>query len=208
MEVKNPKLDESLAELKKNIGKVVIQMNDDMLTVQQAYKKRKSTKKELGEKEKIVENRIVESRAVLESAALKLSENPEYVKYKGVDKLSKLINTTIETAKILIETTEGHEKVSEEELKKIKENAQKSLEEAIEEERKTVRTFDDLSKTLSTLTMDKETSDTVESELAGISQYKQERYRKVEKTLKKYMKEQIKQEIAAQLLSISPKYEA
>ena len=47
-----------------------------------------------------------------------------------------------------------------------------------------------LSGALSALAIDPDVAKSIEAELAGISQYKQDRYKKVEKALKKHMQDQ------------------
>ena len=54
----------------------------------------------------------------------------------------------------------------------------------MQKDEEAAKTFDHLSKTLSCLYADPDTLDNAEAELAYLSSYKQDRYRKIEKMLK------------------------
>ena len=183
----------SANQLKKSIGKTVITLNSDILELHQIYKKfRSSTPKDLSEKEIALETKVKKSYNGLKEAVVKLESRPEYINSEGLDKLLKLMTTTIESAETLFGSNNGFENVSEDKIKQTQELAKKSVNELVEEERAVVKTFEDLSKTLSSLHADPEISDTAESELAYLSRHKQERYRKIEKMLKNHMEEQTK----------------
>ena len=183
-------LDASANELKKNIGKVVISMNEDMLALQQVYKKAKGMK-ELDGKDAELESRVKKSQKSLEKTLNELDAQPAYVQSEGLEKSLKLMKTTLDTSKILFDP-KGYEKLSEEELKKTKENAKISLTEVMKKEKQVKKAFDELSKTLSTLVVDEDTVANLEVELSLLSTPKRERYKKVEKILKKHMQDQTK----------------
>ena len=103
----------SLAELKKYVGKLVVQMNGDMLLLQRAYKRKSSSGRKLEGKEAEIELRVREHQSSLETVLQTLENDPEHGKVKGVDKMMKMILTTIETTKIMMESSEGFKEISE-----------------------------------------------------------------------------------------------
>ena len=84
-------LDVSSKELKKNIGKVVIQMNDDMMVLQRVYKKvRTSEEKKLSSKDAEIESRVIKSRDKLKETITVLEKQPSQVAAEGLEKFLKL----------------------------------------------------------------------------------------------------------------------
>ena len=159
-------LDISSKELKKNIGKVVIQMNNDMMVLQKVYKKvRSSEEKKLSTKDADIESRVIKSRDKLKETITALENQPSQVAAEGLEKFLKLMKTTMETAEILIDSKEGYKSLSEDEMLKTKETAQSTLTEVMRKEQKVVKEFDDLSKTLSTLVVEEDAIIVLDAEL-------------------------------------------
>ena len=183
-------LSESANELKKNIGKAVIQINSDILTLIEVYKKGKlSGTVLLSDKDAAVEDRVKTTSARLEETIKTLQSQPDYVKSEGLDKLIKLMSTTTETAHTLFDANSGFEFVSKDKVIETQELAESAVSEMKQKDQMIANTFNDLSKTLSTISISPEKACTVESELRYLSSYKQERYRKLEKMLKKHMQD-------------------
>ena len=184
---------DSAIELKKSIGKAVMQINSDMLALQQVYRKVKpSADKELNKKDCALETKVKNLYNGLKETVAKLNSKPDYVKSEGFDKMIKLMTTTLETADMLFDSNDGYEQVSEDILKETQELAKSSMSDLKKEEEKVKRTFDDLSKTLSTLVVDPDAAFSAESELSYLPPYKQDRYRRIEKALKKHMDDHLK----------------
>ena len=93
----------SACELKKNIGKVVIQLNEDIVSLQRIKRKRNASgNKTLEEKHTHLETKIKDTRDGLKTTLEQLEAQPSYVTAEKLDKLVKLMKNSIETVEILI----------------------------------------------------------------------------------------------------------
>ena len=172
-------LNATIVELKKNIGKTVIQLNEDILVLQRIYKKRKLSKdKPLEKKELEVESRVKTAKENLEATIESLEKQPAYVTSEKLEKFVRMMTNTVETANILFTQENGYDVIKEEIVKDTQEEVKSALEEVKNEENKIVKTFDDLSQTLAVLSVGEEMASSVKAEFDALDLHKQERFRK------------------------------
>ena len=184
-------LNATIVELKKNIGKTVIQLNEDILVLQRIYKKRKLSKdKPLEKKELEVESRVKTAKENLEATIESLEKQPAYVTSEKLEKFVRMMTNTVETANILFTQENGYDVIKEETVKDTQEQVKSALEEVKNEKNKIVKTFDDLSQTLAVLSVGEEMASSVKAEFDALDLHKQERFRKIEKMVKKHMTDQ------------------
>ena len=134
-------LDKSIIDIRKNVGKVVIEINEDMIMLQRAYKLVKPQGKKLEGKDAVIENKVIESSENLKSTLQNIKDRADFACSEELRKVVKLISTTLETAQILL-GSKGYENVSENDLKNAKEDARLVLDEGIKEVEKSEEQLD------------------------------------------------------------------
>ena len=118
-------------DLKKQIGGLVFQANDDILALQMGYRRVKEGG-ELSKKEIEVEKSLFEKKKGLEEAIANLETRPDYIKEEKLDKFMKMMKTTVETAqKLLAGKGEVLESIDEKVAKDVQEKAKCSVEEIL-----------------------------------------------------------------------------
>ena len=187
----------SVKDLKKTIGKLVINANADILCLQKGYSKLKDGGT-LSKSEEEIEKSLVLKKEALVEAIKSLEARAEYVKEECLDKFLKMMKTTSETAATLLSRKSEATDVTEEEVKKVQHQAKASIEEIEVIEEEIASEIKGLATTLSKLSggpenIAEESSEEteLEGEFGRLDPYLQERYKKIEKEITRKMIEQI-----------------
>ena len=115
----------SFTELKKNIGALIIQTNNNILELQEGLKRIQSGGA-FNKLEKEKEAALLSQKTSLEEAAAILSKNEQSKSDVQMEKYIKLIETTITTAEIIF-NNDGSLQVNEDRVKDIQRKAEEIL---------------------------------------------------------------------------------
>ena len=183
-------------QIKKNVGKIILQLNNDILELQN---ERITDTAAVGLKQN-----IVSCQQVLVKSLLSLKEKPGFIENNQLGKLASLIETNIETIQAVLKEGDIIE-VRKEDIEKSKEEASRTIREGDTAEvildneiplliAKMVESYDDKKTAVQDNTVNKareteeEDIDTaIEAELDGFNKYKSDRVKKMRKEIKEKM---------------------
>ena len=195
----------SVKELKRRIGNLVVAANADIIELNTGYRRVKDGG-ELFKKEQDAEKSLIEKKAGLDEALRNLETNPDYVTTENLQKFVRMMKTTVETTeKLLAGKDASSEAIDEGVVKKVQLEAKDSVDEIEVRDEQFGRDIQELSSTLSKLTgssnkpaVDRreesnkgDEDEQLKRELNTLDSYMQERYKKIEKEIKRKMLEQI-----------------
>ena len=200
MAINNPNEDSS--HLKKVVGKIVLQINSDLLDLTKEYKNVKE-ETPLSAKGVQLEKEVENKKDDLVKILNNLNEDPKYSRDKNLNKTLKMIKMNIDTASNVLESNGPLE--NNEKLENIQEHIEESRKEAmdiikeVEDEEK--KAEDDIKALLTTKSMgkvedgkqneeaeEKEQKDKIENELASLDEHQAQRVSKMKKEIEAKMK--------------------
>ena len=123
------------SQLKKTIGKLILNINSDILELQKEYKKNvepDSVKK----KESELEEAVIDRKRVLQDIVDDLGGKPEYVKKEDLVKTVKMMKTSIDTASKVLEYNTKKEEVIASEIELVSNEASEAVEQIMQSEKK------------------------------------------------------------------------
>ena len=183
-------------QIKKNVGKIILQLNNDILELQN---ERIADTAAIGLKQN-----IESCQQVLVKSLLSLKEKPGFITNYQLGKLASLIETNIETIQTVLRDG-GVKEVNKKDIEKSKEEASRTIREGVTAEvileneiplliAKMVKSYDDKKTAFQEIALNKareteeEDIDTaIEAELDGIDKYKSDRVKKMRKEIKEKM---------------------
>ena len=179
------------SQLKKTIGKLILNINSDILELQKEYKKNvepESVKK----KESELEEAVIDRKRVLQDIVDDLGGKPEYVKKEDLVKTVQMMKTSIDTASKVLEYNTKKEEVIASEIELVSNEASDAVEQIMQSEKKEE---EDIKSFLGTdENVEKESdeindaNDKVETEMRRINPYYAERVHKMVKEIEEKMK--------------------
>ena len=188
-------LSEGTRSLKKRIGKLVFQTNSDILDLQNGYRRVNASVGALTKREIELEKSLRKKKEALHDAVKSLEARTGYIKEEKMEKFVLMMKTTVDTAdKLLAGKSEANDVIDQNKVEEIQKEAKTSVEEIEVNEKETLREIQGLSTTLSNLVqqdvnvdIEEEASvgDEIEQELSLLDNYLRERYRKIEKEIKR-----------------------
>ena len=123
------------SQLKKTIGKLILNINSDILELQKEYKKNvepDSVKK----KESELEEAVIDRKRVLQDIVDDLGGKPEYVKKEDLVKTVQMMKTSIDTASKVLEYNTKKEEVIASEIELVSNEASEAVEQIMQSEKK------------------------------------------------------------------------
>ena len=123
------------SQLKKTIGKLILNINSDILELQKEYKKNvepESVKK----KESELEEAVIDRKRVLQDIVDDLGGKPEYVKKEDLVKTVQMMKTSIDTASKVLEYNTKKEEVIASEIELVSNEASEAVEQIMQSEKK------------------------------------------------------------------------
>ena len=179
------------SQLKKTIGKLILNINSDILELQKEYKKNvepDSVKK----KETELEEAVIDRKRVLQDIVDDLGGKPEYVKKEDLVKTVQMMKTSIDTASKVLEYNTKKEEVIASEIELVSNEASEAVEQIMQSEKKEE---EDIKLFLGTdENVEKESdeindaNDKVETEMRRINPYYADRVHKMVKEIEEKMK--------------------
>ena len=179
------------SQLKKTIGKLILNINSDILELQKEYKKNvepDSVKK----KESELEEAVIDRKRVLQDIVDDLGGKPEYVKKEDLVKTVQMMKTSIDTASKVLEYNTKKEEVIASEIELVSNEASEAVEQIMQSEKKEE---EDIKLFLGTdENVEKESdeindaNDKVETEMRRINPYYADRVHKMVKEIEEKMK--------------------
>ena len=179
------------SQLKKTIGKLILNINSDILELQKEYKKNvepDSVKK----KESELEEAVIDRKRVLQDIVDDLGGKPEYVKKEDLVKTVQMMKTSIDTASKVLEYNTKKEEVIASEIELVSNEASQAVEQIMQSEKKDE---EDIKLFLGTdENVEKESdeindaNDKVETEMRRINPYYADRVHKMVKEIEEKMK--------------------
>ena len=187
----------SPGDLKKSIGKLVLSANSDILELQKSNKKSNDGDGNVPKSVSEREEKLAEKKAGLEDGIKSLSQRPDYIKKEKFERYIKMMETTVESAKIVL-AKEADKNVTEEKLDEVNKEAKACIEEVELSEEEIKKAVQSLSETFSSLSgpavdvENDESEDDLDREVGNLDKYLRERFFKLKKEISQKMMEQIK----------------
>ena len=176
-------------ELKKNIGRVIVKINSEVLDLIVEYRKIKHNG-EFSDAGKNLEESVKKKKINLENTLAKLELRAEFIKQEKMEKFIKMVKTNIETAGRVLDIKDCENETLVEDVQNSSKEIKEILEEINQAEEDLVNEIDRLSANLSTMVDNEDITDeeSIERELKHIGKYQADRYRKMIKDIEKKMK--------------------
>ena len=173
---------------KKRVGRVILTLNSDVLTLQKQYKKLKEGTN-LTQADQKLEESALACLKQLKSELLQLDKEADYVKHNKLENYHKMIKTTIETAQSVLE-----DKNTAADARKTAENLKKEIEDCLN--------LLDSEKSLQNLKLSvhqsaneekvvMEWDSDIKKEFEGLDKHVKAKYLRIENDIKKKMEDQI-----------------
>ena len=118
----------SPGDLKKSIGKLVLSANSDILELQKSYKKSNDGDGKVPKSVSEREEKLGEKKAGLEDGIKSLSQRPDYIKKEKFERYIRMMETTVESAKIVL-AKEADKNVNEDKLDEMNKEAKACIKE-------------------------------------------------------------------------------
>ena len=180
---------------KKNIGALVLALNADILDLQQEVKRLGDTTS-WSSKAESLEKSVKEKKEALETTSEGLKSNNEYAEKEGFERTLKMMKTSIETAKKVLQFKVKREEVEAAFIEKMNNEASEVMKDVDDEERKAEEEAQNLVKVLGKLTKigtktdsskpncnEEVKVDKIETELNAIDKYHAERVKRMKEEI-------------------------
>ena len=182
-------LNRSAADLKKNIGRLILKLNSDVLDLIVEYRKVKHNG-DFSEKGKDLELSVTKKKVSLEKTLKMFESKPDFVKQEKLERFVSMVNTNISTAAKVLESKEEDNEVLLVEAQESAKEAKAVIADIEAEEEKIVN---DIAKLTANLSIAIESNsdiagdETFNRELKSIGKYKADRYMKMRKDIETKM---------------------
>ena len=141
-------LNRSAADLKKNIGRLILKLNSDVLDLIVEYRKVKHNG-DFSEKGKDLELSVTKKKVSLEKTLKMFESKPDFVKQEKLERFVSMVNTNISTAAKVLESKEEDNEVLLVEAQESAKEAKAVIADIEAEEEKIVNDIDKLTADLS-----------------------------------------------------------